>query len=125
MTNYEFSEHDNVIIGRLAKWMLLFGIIILIGALTDAIPPIVEMINLGVTASRITDLFLGLVSLSFALAMILPTDNLRRIVKTEGNDLAELMTALKEFALYLGIALLLVVIAVPILILNTIAFAGG
>lgn len=120
MTQYEFSEKQNKIIGQLALWMVVFGVLVLIHSVVIIIiPSLLAMLREGFALSGVLQIFVGLIILFFGLAFLLPTDNLRRIVKTQGNDIDELMAALGEIARYLGIALIMAAIFIPVSLIYT------
>jgi hypothetical protein len=106
MSSYEFSSEENSVILSLAKRMravsLLLGLTGLI-AIANAIP--------GLLAGGTPSGFGGLIAGSFAILQSIvffrPTDNLKNIVSTEGDDIAELMQGIGELASGLRVIVML------------------
>ncbi|MEM7118063.1 MAG: hypothetical protein AAF614_36875 [Chloroflexota bacterium] len=121
MSQYEFSEEQNVIIRSLTKWMGIFGgVWIITAAGTLLIPAIWFIIQDGFSLTLVTEVLIGIVVLFIALAFLLPLDNFRRIVNTSGNDIDELMTALDEMGANLNRALIGAAVVLPIVIIQAI-----
>jgi len=91
MSEFEFSEKDNVIFRSLSRNMLILSILVLLGG-----------------AGMLVDYFFGnrhyiaitrgIIYVIMAFTIYLPTDNFRNIAKTEGRDISELMTAFNEIS---------------------------
>lgn len=116
MNNYEFSSEDNAVISDLARWMLIVGGIAVLSGVVFVILGIVNMFGTAFSFASILETLRGAVVLCFGLAFVLPTDNLRRIVKNQGNDINELMTALTEIKTYLTWTLGLIVVMIPLIL---------
>ena len=104
MSAYEFDANENKVIQRFANWMLFLGIISLLWFASEIVPAIQGLAS-GISLDSLLPLLLLVAVIFFALAFILPYDNLRRIVKTEGSDIEELMSAMEELKKYLGLAI--------------------
>lgn len=97
MSEYEFSQDENVIIETLAKRMARVGLLMI------ALFVIIFLNNLSILSSssvlsliasiNIVDSILFIV---MGMTLYRPTDNLKFIVSTEGQDISELMTAFGE-----------------------------
>jgi hypothetical protein len=113
MAEYEFTAEENRVIDQvrrklqhIAVLFLILGVLQLIGSflLTD---PAGRWISLG---SAILLLALGWLFWR-------PLDNFRRIISTEGQDIREVVTAIKDLrAAYLAAEIILVVFAAGIII---------
>ncbi|MFX0101002.1 MAG: hypothetical protein ACFFCS_15610 [Candidatus Hodarchaeota archaeon] len=89
MTEYEFSEEYNKIFSKLSQRMLMLGIVIAAGG-------VATMVNFMLDVSKILALIDGILYVLMAISFILPIDNFKKIVKTKGSDIKELMQAMKE-----------------------------
>jgi hypothetical protein len=113
MAEYEFTAEENRVIDQvrrklqhIAVLFLLLGVLQLIGSflLTD---PAGRWISVG---SAILLLALGWLFWR-------PLDNFRRIISTEGQDIREVVTAIKDLrAAYLAAEIILIVFAAGIII---------
>jgi hypothetical protein len=113
MAEYEFTAEENRVIDQvrrklqhIAVLFLLLGVLQLIGSflLTD---PAGRWISVG---SAILLLALGWLFWR-------PLDNFRRIISTEGQDVREVVTAIKDLrAAYLAAEIILIVFAAGIII---------
>ncbi|MFW9998028.1 MAG: hypothetical protein ACFFD4_38655 [Candidatus Odinarchaeota archaeon] len=88
MSGYEFTKEQDAVINSLNKRMLLSALVIFIGGVATLVEFMVDL--------RILLLVNGVLYCVMAVTFILPTDNLRKIVKTEGSDIKELMQAMNE-----------------------------
>jgi hypothetical protein len=120
MSGYEFSSEENTVILTLAKRMrtvsLLLGLTGLI-AIGNAIPGLLE----GGTPTGVGGLIAGVFAILQAIIFFRPTDNLKNIVTTEGEDIAELMQGIGELAgglkmmvILLGLMALVIITAVTV-----------
>ncbi len=90
MSTYEFSKEEETVFNDMTKWMLMLS-----GLLTIA--GILSIIHLVINPDRnYFLLYAGLTWFLLGLTFYFPTDNFRRITKTEGNDIKELMTGFEE-----------------------------
>ena len=124
MSEYEFSQEENVVVGTLAKrvaWvgllMVAWFVILLINIVTSAF-----------TASEwaiidVVDAVDCILFIIMGITLYRPTDNLKRIVSTEGQDISELMTAFGEINAGLRAVVILLVLHF-ILMLLAILFIG-
>ena len=88
MTSYEFNEEENRKILKLAMYMEITSIIVVI---FGVLALIFSLINVDISSSLYFGFFI-IAGISF----YLPTDNFRKIAKTEGNDIKELIQGFKE-----------------------------
>ena len=106
MSGYEFSSEENIVILTLAKRMravsLLMGLTGLI-AIGNAIPGLLA----GGTPTGIGGLVAGAFAILQSVVFFRPTDNLKNIVSSEGEDIAELMQGIGELATGLKILVIL------------------
>jgi hypothetical protein len=117
---YEFSSEENIVILSLARRMravsLLLGLTGLI-AIGNAIPGLLS----GGTPAGIGGLIAGAFAILQSIVFFRPTDNLKNIVSSEGEDIAELMQGIGELAgglkiivILLGAMAVIIVAAVAI-----------
>jgi hypothetical protein len=109
---YEFSAAQNGIIKDVASWLMLLGVFSLVGAA-------------GKFIGRQSNVLGAVLDIVVGCLMILSSSAFKRIVTTEGKDVANLMEALTKFntvliirivVLFLGlIALGLIALLVPAL----------
>jgi hypothetical protein len=106
MSAYEFSSEENIVILSLAKRMravsVLLGLTGLI-AIGNAIPGLLN----GGTPTGIGGLIAGAFAIVQSIVFFRPTDNLKNIVTTKGEDIAELMQGIRELAAGLKIVVIL------------------
>ena len=125
MSNYEFSKEDNVVFDALSKRMAHFGILTMITGTLSAIGGIGAIAAQGFAYEPAVGTFLAIVLLIIGITIYRPTDNLRRIAKTEGSDIEELMTALKEFNNGFGIVFVLVLVNVAFVLYDIVIWIMG
>ena len=89
MGEYEFSNDQNTQILDLANFMKITGILATSFGIIAIIATLLTSFRL---VSLLYFIFLVIAGISF----YLPTDNLKNIAKTEGNDIKELMQGFKE-----------------------------
>ena len=89
MTEYEFSQQDNVVFKGLSRWMTVLAALIGLGG-------IATVVQFLAGAGGWVMLVQGILFLVMAITFYLPVDNFNRIVRTEGKDITELMTAFGE-----------------------------
>lgn len=107
MTKYEFTIEQNSQIMDLARFMRYTGILAVVFGLLAIISSVItEIVWVNV-------LFFGFLVVA-GITFYLPTDNFIKIVKTEGNDIEELMKGFKElyygWIVVIGILLLLLIL---------------
>jgi hypothetical protein len=121
MTGYEFSSEENTVILSLAKRMravsLLLGLTGLI-AIGNAIPGLLA----GGTPMSIGGLIAGAFAILQSIVFFRPTDNLKNIVSSEGEDIAELMQGMGELAVGLKIMVFLLV-SMAVVIVSAVAMS--
>ena len=96
MANYEFTDHQNRTMNSLAKRLAIFGILIGLGGVAIVISAIGYLRAEGFSLAHYLFFLIGIVTIVMGIVFYRPSDNLKRIVTTEGSDVQELMTALKE-----------------------------
>lgn len=105
MISYEFSEEENRVILSLARRMravsLLLGLTGLI-AIANAIPALS-----GGSPAGVGGIIAGAFAIIQSIVFFRPTDNLKNIVSTEGNDIGELMQGIGELVIGLKIIVIL------------------
>jgi hypothetical protein len=97
MSGYEFSDDQNLAILALAKRMRAVSVLMgLTGvlAIANAVPGLLS----GDGPIGIGGLIAGAFAIFQSIIFFRPTDNLKNIVSSEGNDIAELMQGIGELA---------------------------
>jgi hypothetical protein len=89
MAEYEFSQQDNEIFSGLSRWMTAMSALIGIGG-------IATVVQFLAGAGGWIMLVQGIVFLVLATTFYLPVDNFKKIVRTEGKDITELMTGFSD-----------------------------
>lgn len=118
MSGYEFNHEENTIILSLAKRMRVVSLLMGLTGLIALSNGFMDLI-VGVTPTGIGQLIAGAFALLQAVVFFRPTDNLKHIVTTEGEDIAELMQGMGELAgglklmvILLGLMAVVLVIAI-------------
>lgn len=125
-SQYEFNEQENQITGTLARLLKIVGVLFAISGLFG-------LLYYAIGDEALAELMLGEIteihSVLIALILIIvgitfyrPTDNLQRIVSTQGNDIQDLMTALKELSAGFNIIMYLFIVLV---VMELIIFLGS
>jgi hypothetical protein len=112
MAEYEFTAEENKVVdqvrrklGHIAFLFLVLGVLQLVEAFMLADP-----------ASRWISVGAAVLLLALGWLFMRPLDNFRRIITTEGRDIREVITALKDLRMaYLGAEIILIVLAAGII----------
>ncbi|MEM7118197.1 MAG: hypothetical protein AAF614_37565 [Chloroflexota bacterium] len=97
MSEYEFTKQENVEIGKMTATLRWFAILFGLYAVSFLIWTIARVVmGEGELIRDIGPAIAGLIAVGVAYLMYQPLDNFKRITTTEGNDISELMTGLKE-----------------------------
>lgn len=115
MSEHEFSKEENVIVGNLAKRMAWVGLLI-------AIWYVILLINIVVSAISASEFSIidtvdvvdCLLFIIMGITLYRPTDNLKRIVTTKGQDISELMTAFGE--INVGLRAMMILLALHLIL---------
>lgn len=120
---YQFSTEESSVILALAKRMravsLALGLTGLI-AIGNAVPGLLA----GGTLASIAGLIAGAFALAQSIVFFRPTDNLKNVVSTDGEDIAGLMQGISELASGLRIIVILL-IGIALVVVATVAMSGG
>jgi hypothetical protein len=113
MAEYEFAAEENRHIDQLRRKLQHVAVFFLfLGALQ-----LVESFLLTDPAGRWISVGGAILQLALGWLFWRPLDNFRRIISTEGQDIREVVTAIKDLrAAYLGAEIILVVLAAGIII---------
>ena len=88
MSEYEFTEEQNVVIDGLRKNMTILTGVLVVGGLAALISGILDFSWLDIIA--------GLTVMAIGVSLFFPTDNFKKITSTEGDDIKEMMIAFNE-----------------------------
>jgi hypothetical protein len=113
MAEYEFTAEENRLIGQVRRKLVQIAILFLVlGALQ-----LIGSFLLTDPAGRWISVGSALLLLALGWLFSRPLDNFRRIISTEGQDIREVVTAIKDLrAAYLGAEIILVVLAAGIIV---------
>lgn len=113
MAEYEFTAEENRHINQVRRKLQHIAVLFLVlGALQ-----LIESFLLTDPAGRWISVGSAILLLALGWLFWRPLDNFRRIISTEGRDIHEVVTALKDLrAAYLGAEIILVVLAAGIII---------
>ncbi len=112
MAEYEFSAQENRHIESLARKLLHISILFLVLGLLQ----LVESFMLPDPTGRWISLAVAILILGLGWLFMRPLDNFRRVVSTEGQDIREIMTAIRDLrTAYLGAEIILLIFAAGII----------
>lgn len=113
MAEYEFTAEENRHINQVRRKLLHIAVLTLVLGVLQLIASFL----LTDTADRWISLGSALLLLALGWLFLRPLDNFRRVVSTEGHDIREIVTAIKDLrAAYLGAEIILVVLAAGIIV---------
>ena len=112
MAEYEFTVEESRHIDRLRRKVLQISILfLLLGVLQ-----LIESFMLADPIGRWISLAAAILILGLGWLFMRPVDNFRRVISTEGQDIREVVTAIKDLrAAYLGAEIILIVFAAGII----------
>jgi len=113
MAEYEFSDEENRHIGSLRRRLQhIAALFLVLGVLQ-----LVQSFLLTDDAARWISLAGSFLILGLGWLFIRPLDNLHRIITTEGQDIREVVIAIKDLrAAYLGAEIIMIIFAAGIII---------
>jgi hypothetical protein len=113
MAQYEFTAEENRHISQVQRKLQHIAILIVVlGALQ-----LIESFLLTDPAGRWISVGSAILLLALGWLFWRPLDNFRRVISTEGQDIREIVIAIKDLrAAYLGAEIILVVLAAGIII---------
>jgi hypothetical protein len=106
MEKYEFTEEENTEIMKLAKYMKITAILVIV---FGALALVFSVLSADLIGS-IYFVFFIIAGISF----YMPTDNFRRIAKTEGSDIEELIKGFKELTNFWNVVIIILVVLLVI-----------
>ena len=109
---YEFTDDQNKIVSKLALYMKLTAILTVILGIIDVLYNALEQTWFGI--------FLSVSVIALGIVFYFPTDNLQRIVTTQGSDIEELMQAFSDLNKGWTVLIIILLITAVISILSTI-----
>ena len=95
MAQYEFTPEQNKIIGNVALRCIVNAVLLALLGLVGLVGAIMSWGNAAPLLSIVGILY-GVVFITIGVTFFRPADNFRRVTTTQGNDIAEIMTGLKE-----------------------------
>ena len=96
MSKYEFNKEDEKVFNSLSKYMTLFVILIGAGGIATIINFATSVLT-PLTVGVILLLVEGIMYCLMAFLFYAPIDNFKKVVKTQGRDIEELIKGLDEF----------------------------
>jgi hypothetical protein len=112
MAQYEFTAEENQVVAQVSSKLRHIAILFLaLGVLQ-----LVEAFMLTDPAGRWINVGAAVLLLALGWLFWRPLDNFRRIITTQGSDIREVITALKDLRMaYLGAEIILIVLAAGII----------
>ena len=115
MSQYEFTPEQNSVIRAVALRCVVQAVLFaILGAITIVIWFATKSGLSGYMS--FVSIFAALLLIAMSIVFYRPADNLRRITTTSGNDITELMTAMKEFNMGFNLLNILMVINLALVI---------
>ncbi len=111
MSKYEFSTEQNRTIHKVSTRMIVQGILLALGGAIGIITDFVEM-DTFTTPKLITTVIQSALFIVMGVLIFRPSDNFKRITKTEGKDIEELMRGVKEMNLAVVMSIILLILIV-------------
>jgi len=95
MAQYEFTPEQNKVIGHVALRCIVNAVLLALLGLVGLVTAIMSF-GEAVPLLSIVGLLYGIVFITVGVTFFRPADNFRRVTTTQGNDITEVMTGLKE-----------------------------
>ena len=113
MAEYEFTEEENRHINQVRRKLKHISILfLLLGVLQ-----LIQSFLLADETGRWISLAAAILLLGLGWLFMRPLDNFRRIITTQGQDIREVVTAIKDLrAAYLGAEIILIIFAAGIIV---------
>lgn len=102
MSNYEFTEEENTEILKLAKFMKITAILVIVFG-------VLAFVFSVISVDLVAIFYFGFLIIA-GISFYMPTDNFTNIAKTEGSDIQELMTGFKELFNFWNVVIALLVV---------------
>jgi len=113
MAEYEFSAEENRHIDQLRRKIQHIALLFLVLGILQ----LVQSFMLAEPTGRWISLAAAGLLLTLGWLFFRPLDNFRRIISTEGQDIREVVTAIKDMrAAYLGAEIILMILAAGIIV---------
>jgi hypothetical protein len=95
MAQYEFTAEQNKVIGHVALRCVVNAVLLALLGLVGLVGAILSL-GEAETLLSIAGMLYGVAFITMGVVFFRPADNFRRVTTTEGNDISEIMTGLKE-----------------------------
>jgi hypothetical protein len=116
MTTYEFTSQQNRTFSDLSVRMWRAGLLVILVGLVRLGQGVMLLPASGLTMPVLIPLLHGISLTAIGVTIYRPADNLKHVVTSQGNDMAAVMTALRELTGGLGVVLGLVIINVILMV---------
>lgn len=120
MAQYEFTPEQNKVIGHVALRCIVNAVLLALLGLVGLVGAIMSLGDAALFLSIVGMLY-GIVFITMGIMFFRPADNFRRVTTTEGNDIAEVITGLKELRGGFRLVSILIIVCL-ILDVTTIVF---
>ena len=117
--DYEFSDVENILLGDLASNMSFVGIFNVIGGILLMLLGVVAMLAAGPIA--LVYIVQGVVNFLVGIWTRSSAAGFRRIVDTQGNDVANLMTALGDLKRIYALQKIVIIVTMVVVVLGIVA----
>ncbi|MHA2251725.1 MAG: hypothetical protein ACXAD7_15280 [Candidatus Kariarchaeaceae archaeon] len=110
---YEFSEEDGILIKKVGNKAIIQSVLLAVGGI---IAIIIDFINPDDNKSIVVIWLVvqGLIQVIIGVLFFRPSDNFKRVATTEGKDIHELITGIKELSWGFKMIVYLVVVSIII-----------
>jgi len=113
MAEYEFTAEENRHVDQLRRKLQHVAVLFLVLGVLQ----LIESFLLAEPAGRWMSMGGAILLLGLGWLFLRPLDNFRRIISTEGQDIREVVTAIKDLrAAYLGAEIILVIFAAGVIV---------
>ncbi len=109
MSQYEFTQEQSKVIGNVALRCIANAIAMSLLGLVGLVGSIITWGKISTFISVVGVLY-GVLFIIVGVAFFRPSDNFRRVTTTEGNDIVEVMTALKELRTGFKVTSILIIV---------------
>lgn len=122
---YEFTEQENVIIKKLYKQMTFVGsTLIILGGLFVAI--LLAWVFGGSSPLKVIfSAVVAVVFITMGIITVMSANYFKKVVKTEGEDIQNLMTAIDKLTTWFSIVTITILIGIALVVLGFVASLSG
>lgn len=120
--NYEFSKHENIVITKLYRQMTFVGVALLVLGILFGAFGLYLLFAKGYSIKVLFLLVLAFIIIVMGVTTNMSSNRFRKIVKTSGNDIENLINALDKLTTWFSIQNIIILVFIGIIILGFIAY---